>query len=93
VLPGARRDTVVGAGEIGFGNLQIERGLTERLILGEDDLLGGITILGFQTESLSGLGIDAVEFVAALTAVDQTETSFHRHCVQPTREVNRVVTV
>jgi hypothetical protein len=25
--------------------------------------------------------------------VDQTETSFHRHWVQPTREVYRVVTV
>jgi len=77
----------------GFGNLQIERGLTERLILGEDDLLGRIAVHGSQAEPLAGFGIDAVELAAALAAMDQAVTFFHRHEVQPTREANRVVTV
>ncbi len=47
VPPSPGRHAVVGAGEIRLGDLEIERRLAEGLILGEDDLLGGITVLGF----------------------------------------------
>ena len=83
---------MAGAGEIRLGNLEIERGLAKRLVLGEDDLLGRIAVAGFETVTVAGFGIDAVELMA-LTATDETETFFHRHGVQPTKEVNRVVTV
>ena len=86
VLPGARGDAVVGAGEIRLGDLQIERGLAERLVLGEDDLFGDVAVLGLQTEAPAGFGVDAVELAAAFAAVDQTVTSFHRHEVQPTKK-------
>ena len=52
VLPGAGGDAIVCAGQICLGDLQIERGLPERLIFGKDDLLGRISVLGLQTERL-----------------------------------------
>jgi hypothetical protein len=40
LLPGARGNAVVGAGQIRLGNLEIQDGLTFRVISGFDNLLG-----------------------------------------------------
>jgi poly(3-hydroxybutyrate) depolymerase len=53
---------------------------------GKNDLLGGGAVLGFQTETLAGLRINAVKLIAVFASVDQTETRFHRDGAQPTRE-------
>lgn len=44
VMPGARVDTVVAAGQIGCGDLQIQRRLPQGLVLGEKDLFGPISV-------------------------------------------------
>jgi len=71
--------------------LQIECGLAKRLIFGEDDLLGGIAVVGFQALATAGFGIHAIELVA-IAATDEAETIFHKHDEQPIKEVNRVAT-
>jgi hypothetical protein len=43
-MPGARVDTVVAAGQIGCGDLQIQRRLPQGLVLGEKDLFGPISV-------------------------------------------------
>jgi hypothetical protein len=65
--------------------------LPQCLILGEDDLLRGIAVLGLQTRASANLAIDAVECRAALATVDQTETIFHRlsRVAYPRRKPNR----
>lgn len=45
VLPGASVYAVVRASKVRFGDLEVERGLTEGLILCKNDLLGGVSIL------------------------------------------------
>lgn len=92
-LPGARGHARIGPRQIGLGDLQVENGLAEGLILGEHDLHGRVAVLGFEAETAAGLGIDAVEGATAFAAVDQTETSFHRLRQAAYREVHRVVTV
>ena len=62
------------------------------MVFGENDLLGRIAVARFETMALAGFGIHAIELVA-LAAADEAETIFHRHVVQPIKEVNRVVTV
>jgi hypothetical protein len=89
--PGMPRFDVMGRSQ--FGNLQIERWLPECLILCQDNLLRDIAVPGFQTEAFAGLRIYTIELISAFAAVYQTEPIFHRHVMQPTREVNRVVKV
>jgi hypothetical protein len=71
--------TRVRPGQISFGDVQIEGGLTQGLIPREDDLLGGVAVLGFQTGAASRLGVHAVVLFSAFPAGDQTESNFHRH--------------
>ena len=92
-LPSARGNAVVSARQICLGDLEIERWLPKCLVFGEDNLLRRVTILRIQTDPLASFRIHAVKLFAAFTAIGQTITSFHRHVVQPIREVNRVVTV
>ncbi len=84
IMPRACGHLGISARATGFDDLAVQGGLAERLILGVDNLLRGIAILRVQAGALSRLGVNTV---------DQTETVLHRHGVQPTREVNRVVTV
>lgn len=77
-LPSAGGHARVAPRKVGFGDLAVERGLTESLVLGVDDLLGGITVLRLQAKASAGFGIDAIELSGALTAIDQTETVLHR---------------
>jgi hypothetical protein len=59
--------------------LQVQRGLAQRLVLSEDDLLGRVTVLGLEAETLTGFGIDAVKLFATLASADQTVTDLHKH--------------
>jgi len=54
ILPGAGGDARVGARKIGFGDLEVQNGLAQGLILGEDDLLRCVPILGLQAGPLAG---------------------------------------
>ena len=45
LLPGARGDAVVGAGQIGLGDLEIEHRLALGLVLGLDDLAGLVLVV------------------------------------------------
>jgi len=42
-------------------------------------LRGRVTVLGFETEPLTGFRIDAVKDAPAFAAVDQSETELHKH--------------
>jgi len=59
VLPGARFHAVVRAGQIRLGDLQIQDGLANRIVLGLDDLLGLVLIGRVQL-----LGLPVVLFTA-----------------------------
>jgi len=63
---------------VGFGDLHIKHRLTQRLILGENNLAGFIFIAGSQAGSLAGFGVHTVKSSAANAATNQTVTCFHR---------------
>jgi len=63
------------------------------LFFSEDELCSGISVFGIQTGSFACLGINAIELAAAIVSMNQKESFVPRHCGQPTREVDRVVTV
>jgi len=76
-LPSAGGRPGVRAGQVGFGNLEVEDGLAQGLILGEDDLFRRVPILGLQAGPLAGHVVEA-EKGSAFSAVQQTITIFHR---------------
>ena len=69
--------TYLAAGEVRLGDLQIQRGLSECLILCKDALLGGITVFRLEPRTCPGVVVEAVE--SALAVVDQSVTILHRH--------------
>ena len=77
VLPGAGGDAVVRAREVRLGNLEVQNGLAQGLILGEDDLFRRIPVLGLQAGPLAGHVVEA-EKGSAFSAIQQAITIFHR---------------
>lgn len=65
LLPCALADAGIGAGEICFGNLQVEHGLTQGLIPGFDNLPRFLFVVGMQTGPFAGRRIDTIEGAAA----------------------------
>ena len=49
ILPGARHNAGIAAGQIRFGELEIDGGLAQRLVFREDDLLRGVAVFRLQT--------------------------------------------
>jgi hypothetical protein len=60
-LPGAMQKRRVGGGEIGAGNLQIQRGLSVRIVLGLDKLPGFVGVSGVKTGAFAGHGVHAIK--------------------------------
>jgi hypothetical protein len=48
--------------------LQVEYGLPKSLVLGQDDLLGSVTVLCFKTEALARIRVDTIESASAFAA-------------------------
>jgi hypothetical protein len=61
LLPGARGNAVVGAGQIRLGDLQVEHGLALGLVLRFDDLPGFLFVGGAQAGAFAGGGVHAIE--------------------------------
>ena len=77
VLPGARGDAVVAAGEIRLGDLQIQHRLAFRVVPGLDDLLGVVRVGGAEAGAFAGLGVHTVVSATTISAADETVTCFH----------------
>jgi len=75
--PGALGDPGVGAGQIGFGNLQIECRLAFRLILRRDDSSGGVFVGGVEASPGASPGIHAVERVSSAASAGQAVAGLH----------------
>ncbi len=77
MLPGARGNAVVDAGEIGFGDLQIEHRLTFDLVFGFDDLARLVLAASAQAGAFAGVVVHTVEGPATNAATNQTVACFH----------------
>ncbi len=77
VLTGARGNAVVGAGEKGFGDLQIEHRLTFGLVFGSDDLARLVLAAGAQAGAFAGVVVHTVKGPATNAATNQTVACFH----------------
>jgi hypothetical protein len=84
LLPGALRNPGIGAGEVGFGNLQVKDRLPLGLIFGFDDLPGLVFAGGAQTGAFPGLGVHTVEGATPNAPANQAVTRFHSF-TQPRR--------
>src|SRR5690606_5190418 len=85
LLPGAGVDAAVAAGNVGFGNLEIEHRLADCRVLGFHDLAGLVLVGGVQAGRLAGLFVHAIEHAAPAAPTDQTVTCLHGCPVQPRR--------
>jgi hypothetical protein len=65
VLQSAGPDAVVAPLKTGFRDLQVRCRQLVRSVVGKENLLGSIAILGFQTKAFARLGINAEEQSAA----------------------------
>lgn len=74
MAPRPSSDAGIGAGEVGFGDLEVEGGLAEGLVLGEDNLGRDILVLGLEADAFAGEGIEAIEAMEAFVAADETES-------------------
>jgi len=70
-------DAVIAAGEIRLGNLEIQDRLAFRVVLGFDDLPGGILVISVQARALAGVVVHAVETSTTNPTTNQTVTCFH----------------
>ena len=77
VLPGALAQIIVAGGEERLGHLQIERGLTHRLVSYQDELGSFVEVLRAKAFALASVGIDAVERAAPDSVLEKPESIFH----------------
>ena len=64
VLPGARGNAVISAGQIRLGDLQIEHGLPFGVVPGLDNLAGLVFVGDTQAGAFAGGGVHAIELVS-----------------------------
>jgi hypothetical protein len=67
----------VGGSQVGFGDLQIQRGLPEGLVLRAHDLAGLVLVVGAEAGALAGGRIHAIISAAAQAAAHQSVSCFH----------------
>lgn len=77
VSPGALVHGRIAALQVGAGELEVEHGLPLGVVLGGDDLRGGVRVGGPEAGTLPGLAIVEVEGPSPGSAADETETVFH----------------
>src|SRR5262245_59249712 len=78
IVPCARCNTRIAARQISFGDLKIQVRVAQRLVLGQDDLFGRLTIFGLKTRAFAALSIDTIESASSNSARGQAIPCFHR---------------
>ena len=67
----------VDADQVGFGDVKVQLGLAQGIVLGLHEPFGFFRVFGAEAGPVVGVGVKAIERAATFTALEQTESLFH----------------